>query len=380
MANTIKCKNCGNEIEVSEALAHQIEEQLLASIKEDHEKALNEAKKNAEEIVRKKIEEQIEIERRDRENENQELRKKNQELTEQLLEMGKNIRELKDADNKRELEMQKRLSEEMEKIRGDALKTAKEQEQGEKLALQKQIDDYKKMLDDANYKLTQKSQQLQGEVLELNLEKDLREAFPMDDISEVKKGAQGADIIHTVKGQSGRTAGIILWESKDAKWSPSWLAKLREDARQTGANISIIVCRQMPKDISNFTVMEGIIICSIPMAVPLASVLRREVLKVAAAKATAMNKDEKLEFLYEYMQSETFRHRFEAFAEGIVEMQNDLDTERRSMERIWKKREVQIKRMGLNAGRMYGELQGALGNALPEIKAFVLSDGVQNDI
>ena len=76
--------------------------------------------------------------------------------------------------------------------------------------------------------------------------------------------------------------------------------------------------------------------------------------------------------LYEYLQSEAFRHRFEAFAEGIVNMESDLDYERRAMERVWKKREVQIKKMKINAARMYGELQGAVGNALPDIKILSL--------
>jgi len=112
---------------------------------------------------------------------------------------------------------------------------------------------------------------------------------------------------------------------------------------------------------------------------PLASLIRRSVLQTAVAKDTAANKDEKLEMLYEYLQSEAFRHRFESFAEGIKEMQDDLDYERRAMERIWKKRETQIKRMSINSSRMYGELQGVMGNALPEIKTFALPSDVSGD-
>jgi len=45
------------------------------------------------------------------------------------------------------------------------------------------------------------------------------------------------------------------------------------------------------------------------------------------------------------------------------------------MERVWKKREIQIKKTLLNASRMYGELQGVMGNALPDIKTFSLPQG-----
>ena len=56
---------------------------------------------------------------------------------------------------------------------------------------------------------------------------------------------------------------------------------------------------------------------------------------IAQAKSASVNKDEKLEILYEYLQSDAFRHRFESFADGIKAMEEDLSTERRSLERIW---------------------------------------------
>jgi len=125
--------------------------------------------------------------------------------------------------------------------------------------------------------------------------------------------------------------------------------------------------------------MDGVLVTSIALAIPLASLLRRSILQIAVAKQTADNKDEKLEFLYEYLQSEAFRHRFESFAEGIKTMQDDLESERRSMERVWKKREVDIRRMLMNASRMYGELQGVMGNVLPEIKVFSLPEKVDEN-
>lgn len=60
-------------------------------------------------------------------------------------------------------------------------------------------------------------------------------------------------------------------------------------------------------------------------------------------------------------------------------MNNDLDYERRAMERVWKKRETQIKKMKINAARMYGELQGVMGNALPDIKTLTLPQGKGKD-
>jgi hypothetical protein len=171
-----------------------------------------------------------------------------------------------------------------------------------------------------------------------------------------------------------------LWETKRAKWSPKrWIPKLREDARSESATFAVLLSTNLPPDITDFKLTGGVIVCSYKSAIPLASVLRRSVLHLAVAKQTATNKDENLELLYDYLQSESFRHRFESFAEGVSEMQNDLDYEKRAMERVWKKREVQIKKTLLNASRMYGELQGVMGNALPDIKTFSLPQGDEKE-
>jgi hypothetical protein len=374
MKNTVKCKKCGEEIEISEAFKHQIEEQITESLKTTHERELLEASKKAEAKALQKITEEMELQIKNTENEKDELRLQKQKLQEELLQKQKIERELKEKMESVELDMQKRLNEEIEKLREEAAKSVGEKHRVEMLEYEKKINDYKKMLDEANYKLSQKSQQLQGEVFELDLEKDLKEAFIYDEISEVGKGVQGADIIQKVKGQSGRVAGIILWETKRAKWSPSWLPKLREDGRKAGASVTILVSDNLPKEVKNFSLSDGIVITSHECALSIAALIRRSVLQIAVAKDTASNKDEKLEMLYEYLQSEAFRHRFEAFAEGIKEMQSDLDYERRAMERIWKKRETQIKRISINASRMYGELQGVMGNSLPEIKTFELPE------
>ena len=130
---------------------------------------------------------------------------------------------------------------------------------------------------------------------------------------------------------------------------------------------------ELPKDVDNFNIVDGILITSYSYAIPLAGILRRQMIQLAIAKSTAANKDEKLESLYGYLQSETFRHRFEAYVEGIVQMQKDLETEKRSSMSIWKKREVQINRTLNNLSNMYGELQGIMGSALPDIKLLTSS-------
>lgn len=379
--NTIKCKYCGREQEISEVMEHQLKEKLLSEVASKHAAEMDQARKEAEKSAREKAFSEIELTLKDKENQDEEQKKKIKELKDEVLNQSKAKREIEDRMERLEIENQKKLDQERVKMREEAVKYVAEKTQGEVAELKKQLDDTRKSLDSANYKLSQTSQQLQGEVLELDLEKALREAFIYDEIVGVSKGAQGADIIHNVKGRSGRQAGIILWETKDAKWSPSWLGKLREDGRKTEATLVVLVCKNPPKEIGSFKIVEGgVLLTSVSFALPLAELLRRSILQIAVAKQTADKKDEKLEVLYEYLQSEAFRHRFESFAEGIKAMQEDLESERRSTERAWKKRETQIKRMSINASRMYGELQGVMGNTLPDIGVLSIPETIEEDI
>ena len=91
----------------------------------------------------------------------------------------------------------------------------------------KTITDLQDRLTEALRKAEQGSQQLQGEVQELELEALLRTKFPRDTIEPVPKGEFGGDVLHRVLGPLGQPCGTILWESKRTKnWTDGWLAKL----------------------------------------------------------------------------------------------------------------------------------------------------------
>ena len=76
--------------------------------------------------------------------------------------------------------------------------------------MQKQIEDLKRRAE-------QGSQQLQGEVQELELENLLSTKFPSDLIEPVPKGEFGGDVLHRVVSASGQPSGTILWEFKRTK-------------------------------------------------------------------------------------------------------------------------------------------------------------------
>lgn len=375
MDNKFKCKKCGAEIEVTEAIRHEIEESLIRSIESKHKDELEEVIKKTEEKAALKAQQAIENQLKDLRKENEEERERNKELNKKIGDLLEELRGLRRKDQDRDTEMKKKIMDMEEKIRLEVSKSADEKSNLKVAELEKKLTDTEKALIDAQNKTRQGSQQLQGEVLELDLEERLKNTFNNDEIEPVGKGVSGADVIQKVKNNQGRIAGIILWETKRAKWSPSWLPKLREDARKANASVAVLLSEALPKEISSFEFTDGVLVTSYSYAMPLVVMLRRQLMQLAAAKSAAVNKDQTLEKLYNFFQSDAFRHRFEAYVEGVVEMQQNLESEKRSITTIWKKREGQINKSLNNLTGLYGDLQGIMGKSLPDIKLLSLPAG-----
>ena len=384
--NNILCPHCGKEVELSEAFTHQMQETVRreqsAKHKAELEAARLEAEKQtsqfkadlektkieAEERALKRAKESVELQLKNTQNEAEETSKRNKELQEQILELTKSMRNLTQKDKERELEMEKRFLKEREQIERDVSKTVKEESHLKEMELQKKLDDTTKALEEAQRKASQTSQQLQGEVLELDLENRLHEWFTTDEILPVPKGIDGADLCQKVKNKFGNTAGMILWETKRTKaWSGSWSTKLRDDKRAIDASVAIIVSEVLPDGIETFGFYEGVWVTTYKYALPLASVLRNGLMEVAIARATAAHKDERLEALFSYLTKDGFRNKFETQVESLIALKNDLDSEKRSTVRMWKKREMQLNRLMGNTATLYGELQGILGASLPSL-------------
>jgi len=377
--NSVLCPHCGKQVEISEALTHQMREAIRDEQAAQHKLEIEKTKLEAEEKALKKAKEIMALQLKNSENEAEEVSKRNSELQTQLLELTKTIRELKDKDKSREIEMQTTLMKERELIESKVTKAEQEKSKFEKMELQKKLEDTQKLLEDAQKKAQQSSQQLQGEVFELEMENQLKECYPTDEVTPVPKGIEGADLLQIVRNKFGQKAGVIMWELKRTKsWDNKWTARLRENKRKIDANVAIIVSEVLPKEVENFGYYENVWVTSYPYALALVNVLRMGLFELAVAKATTANKDERLEALFNYLVKDGFRNKFEAQVEGIIALRNDLEAEQRSTVRMWKKRETELKRLMTNVAMMYGELQGILGSSLPSLPSLdgpALSDG-----
>ena len=413
---TIKCPNCGTEIDINEVLYHQLEnkyknehlaekKKLEAEIEAKRkeykthldslkvkEEEFKEQKEKFEEEIKKATQIQLKAERvKLQENLRKEILDEQSEsmalLQKQLEEKSNQVKELNVA--KAQIGQLQREKEEMESAimakaelaLNEKLKLEKEKiqkatdEQNELKLRQKdeQLRQLQEQLQIAQRKAEQGSMQLQGEVQELAIEEWLKEKYPFDTIDEVKKGARGADCMQIVHTRESQNCGKIYYESKRTKdFQKSWIEKFKADMREKGADIGVLVTDVMPSDMQRMGLYEGIWICSFEEFKGISAVLREQIIKIHHAMKSQENKTDKMSLLYGFLTSNEFKMQIEAIVEAFTTMQSDLDSEKRSMQRIWKQREKQIEKVLDNTINMYGSIRGIAGNAIGNIKALEL--------
>lgn len=407
----ITCPNCKTEVKLTESLAAP----LLASIRTQYEEKLSQkdadiarreaslraeqatlakAKESIDEEVSKKIAEQRqaivdEEAKKARRLLSADLEKQTKELADlqEVLadrdtklaeaqkaqaELIRKQRELDDAKREMDLTIEKRVQESLTAVRD---KAKLEAEEGLKLKVaekEEQIAGMQRQIEELKRKAEQGSQQLQGEVLELELEGLIRSTFPQDSIEPVPKGEHGGDVIQRVMGPSG-PCGTILWESKRTKnWSDSWLAKLRDDQRAAKADVALIVSQTLPKTVETFNIIDGVWVTGHRCAIPVAIALRHSLIELAGARQAGEGQQSKMELVYQYLTGPRFRHRVHAIVEKFGDMHEDLQRERKSMTKLWAKREEQIRCVIEATAGMYGDLQGIAGKSLQEIEGLDL--------
>ncbi len=406
MSTTITCPNCKHEFNVENAIAHrlehQYEEKLTAELQKERENFsqreadINKQKEKLEEEKRNQENKLKELVNQEKEKmkltlaeeiaeENQEAVKSMQEkisrqktalsnAVKEKLDLEKKMEHLKDREEEIENEIQKKVLEETRKIKSE---TEKKEQAKHYLDLKQRdelIDTLKVQMTDLQRKANQGSMQSQGEILELEVERILAAAFPLDHIEEVKKGVNGADCNHHVRNNNGKLVGTIAYETKRTKtFSDNWIEKMKTDMRLHKAGLGVIVTETMPKDMDCFGMRDGIWICSFHEVRSLAGALRQTILKVSEINISNEGKGEKMQVLYNFLTSDEFKHQMQAIVRGFVNMKEQIETEKRSMKRQWKEREKQLELIIDGATDMYGSIKGIAGTAIGNIPELEMS-------
>ena len=405
----VKCPHCQEEFDVQGILTQQLESdiklkyeqqskadrkkmeaeaEVFAKAKEDFEQA----KKKENELFQDRLSKQLAADRKNLEvelktkilDENSEVLKSMQE---ELNEKSLQLKELNRA--KADIEKLKREKDEMKEtleaesqtrlneiisLEKEKIKRVEEERNEMKMReLVKQLEDQKKLTSEMRRKQEQGSMQMQGEILELAIEEWLTSEFPLDTIEEIKKGARGGDCIQMVNTRDAANCGRIYYESKRTKeFQSNWIEKFKNDMREKGVDIGVIVTEAMPAGMERMGQINGIWICKFEDFKSLAAILRESLIRVSLALVSQENKGDKMTMLYDFLTSSEFRMRIEAIVEGFTQMKAGLETEKRAMLKIWKEREKQIEKVVINTIEMYGSVKGIAGNAIQSVAALEL--------
>lgn len=410
---SIKCPKCGTSIDVNDILKHQLEDSIRIEFQEKSKKDAEELaaiktqlnKDKADFEFKKKQENELFAERLEKETKaaekeitaklkaklEEESKDRVAEMEKELAEKSTKLRDLskmegevaklqrEKAEMKADIEAaaQKQLNETLTVEREKIRKQEDDKNELKFAALQKQLEDQKKLTEEMKRKQEQGSMQMQGEVMELAIEEWLASQFPLDTIDEIKKGANGADCLQIVNTRELQNCGSIYYESKRTKaFQPAWIEKFKNDIRVKKANLGVLVTEVLPNGMDRMGMKDGIWICTFEEFKGLSAVLRQTLIQVSQAVQSQENRGDKMAMLYDFLTSNEFHLQMEGIVEGFTQMQTDLNSEKRSMQRIWSQREKQIDKVIANAINMYGSIRGIAGNAVQTIKALELDNDI----
>jgi hypothetical protein len=372
------------EFAAKEKAVKEREQKLLAkqqAFEAELEQKLETEKKRLWAIAQEKAKEKLDVEFADMKKTLAEKDARIEEARQMELKFREQKRQLEEAQKNLEVEMARRLDRERLKIEEKMRDELGEESRKKLIEKEQQLEQMRKTIEDLKRKSEQGSMQVQGDAQEEDLKRLLTEAFPNDRIEDVPTGIRGADLVQYVKDAFGRDSGIILWESKNTKaWGGDWIKKLKEDQSLIKADIAIIASRMLPDDLKHFGWKEGVCVVDYKYAVAMASVLRIQLAELHKTRQSAVGKNEKMEYLYNYLAGNDFRTRMENIVLAFTSMQADLESEKRSMLRIWKKREMEIRRVVTSTAGLYGDLQGIIGASLQTIESLELPAAMDEEL
>jgi len=411
MSDSIICPGCKTEIPLSEAISHQAEERLraefeaekaklsteqeallaakdaelaekgreLASKETEIEEAAAKARADATAAAQAEATERVATELRDLQAQVAEQAERRQEAEDRELALRAQKRELEADRESMKLQLERTLDEERQAIASTAREQSDEKWQMKLRERDLLIEQMNKRLDDLQAAADQKRSGMQGEVLERELEDVLRESFPSDEIEPVKSGKRGADVVQRVRGGRGE-CGKLLWESKNHKhWSEGWIDKLREDQQAEKADIGIIVTSCLPDGVEHIAFLRGVWVCDFASSMPLAIALRQQLDAIKQSRTIDANRSQLADAVYEYVCGQETQHHITNIVGSALTQMRELQSERTAADRIFNRREKQIRAQLTNVAAFYGGLQGIAGGALQPVVALELPVGTDEE-
>ncbi|KYG62973.1 hypothetical protein AZI87_17075 [Bdellovibrio bacteriovorus] len=400
---SIPCPECGYLLHTEDAVRKHIQSELEKSSKDlqvkmqtqeklfkEKQAELDKQKADIDSLVEKQLKaklqlvqqtaskeakEKISLELEDLKNQINEKQEALQKAQASELELRKAAREVQEKEKNLELEVQRRVQDQV-----DSEKQAMHESMGQEFQLkllekEKQIRDMQVKLEEAKRASLQGSQQNQGEAVEDDIESQLKARYPTDTFDPVPKGAEGADLVHSVRNSSGQVVGTTVIELKNTRTFPGdCIQKLARDQRVLGADAAILITKTLPKDAPPISIIDGVFVVSLSLAVPFISIIRKSIEELSYARATTQGQDEKMKLIYSYLTGPAFKQKITSIVNAFETLMEQHEGEKKYFKKMWASREKMLEQVIDSATGMYGDIEGIAGRILPEVKALALPE------
>ncbi len=234
--------------------------------------------------------------------------------------------------------------------------------------------EYKKEIQNLNNKVEGEENRVKGESQELVIEDWLKQEFPQDKVTEIKKGQSGADTLLLVNDKIGAAIGSILIESKRTKnFSNTWIKKLKEDVKRVKSNVGIVVTHAMPTGKDFLHEVDGVWICHYSEYKNLIKVVRKSLIAINSVIKTQEQSSDTKSLIFDYLTSHEFKQIIETIIGSFSNLKISLNKEKMAMNKIWNERETNIDQVINSTAAMYGKMKGIAGQSIEDIDILKLT-------
>jgi hypothetical protein len=351
----VRCPHCGREVQLDEAIAHQLAAPMRAGWEAEMRQQIGEQ-------VRAAYASDLEAQRTEREELEGRLRQRDSQIKELKAQEAGLLRDRRKLeDEKEDLEREKeRMRDEIRKQeRADAEHRAREhaeedlrrtqesyqeqlrrkdEEHGTRTRqLEDQLKRVRAQLEEAQRKSGTGSRQQEGLARQDLFGEELRRRFPADLVKVTPVGKRGPDVTQIVR-VGHLDCGVILWECKRAtKWANEWPHKLAGEVRRAGARFGVIVSEVLPAGMDGSGTAGDIWACDYSHAWDLVAGLRQAIIAVYRHEAANAARAGIAGKVYDYIATGGFEARYKAMEQALDRLRQELDQDQRSTQQRWKR-------------------------------------------
>jgi hypothetical protein len=349
-SSAVRCPHCGQEVQLDEAIAHQLAAPLRAGWEAEMRQQIGDDVRAAERAEREDLQGALRQrdgqikelkaqeagllrDRRKLEDEKEDLEREKERMRDEIRKQERVFADRR-ASQRAEEELRCATEDYAEKLR------RRDEEHGTRTRqLEDQLKRVRTQLEEAQRKSGTSLRQQEGISRQDLFGEELQRRFPADLITVAPQGKRGPDVTQVVRA-GHLDCGVILWECKrTAAWSNDWPHKLAGEARRAGARFGVIVSEVLPAGMEGSGVIGGVWACDYGHALELATGFREAIIAVYRHVAANAGRAGEAERVYDYVVTGGFEARYKASEQAQDRLRQELDQDQRATQQRWRRME-----------------------------------------